>query len=73
MSVVRDNLYAKVFRISQGDLGLFKQVTDSFLESVTSSGISAKEQRQEQGEEHKPAAGEYVVQAFNSDRRGDLP
>lgn len=34
MSVISDDLYATVFRISQGDLDLFKSVTDEFLESV---------------------------------------
>lgn len=35
MPVVIDDLYATIFKISQGDLGLFKRSTDNLLEVAT--------------------------------------
>lgn len=73
MSIVKDDLYTTVFRISQGDLGLFKQVTDSFLDSVGSVDSSTRKQGVEIDQETAQAPDEHLVQDQRYSVRSNLP
>jgi hypothetical protein len=64
MPVVIDDLYATVFKISQGDLGLFKKSTDDLLEVAT--GTKAE------GWAEYPEAEAQIIQTTISDSVNEL-
>ena len=45
--VLKDDVYDTLFRISQGDLELFKKTTSDFLQSVGATFSSDEKQREE--------------------------